>query len=190
MHTITTLGRGIAVAGLLSLVAACGGSSAEEPTLDATSTSRPATADVESSDAEAEAKPGADNTPACELLTIDEVATVVGPVAEGESTGVFSDATGATDCVWNRSDGTSSSLDVSYYANPNNWDPLRKTGTETPEAVADLGDKSYVTRSNFQDSVGFIRGDDVVILTTQFANGRTDALVAVAKLIDERIQAP
>lgn len=125
---------------------------------------------------------------ACGLLSADEAAEVIaGPSAEGEQSGMLSTETGASDCTWNRADGSSTSLTVTVHGDASIWDVERFTGTKDPERVSGLGDESYIALSSFQDTIGFRQGDVVVFLTTQFANGMAPELTEVAHLVADRL---
>ncbi|HKA84038.1 MAG TPA: DUF3558 family protein [Acidimicrobiales bacterium] len=186
----------MALVASLALAACSGGGGGDDDAADTGGT----TTSAASGTTEAAAGGGAANeSPACRLLTADEVGELFGQpasvVPSGQDVPV---AGGSESCLWEAStDGGSPTiyqLQLSVFIGSDAFDP--EAWGEDPEPVDGLGDEAFLVRSGvLGTTAGYRTGDRAVFLSYAIPFGedapdsadQADDVVELLRTVDERL---
>jgi hypothetical protein len=146
---------------------------------------------------------GDDQSPACRLLTADEVGELFGqPAAVVPGEGEVAVATGSDTCLWEATsdDGPTATihqLRLSVFTGDDSFDPA--AWGDDPEAVDGLGDEAFLVRQGLLGTTaGYRQGDRSVFLSYAIPLGdappdtaaQADQVVDLLRTVDDRLAAP
>jgi len=143
---------------------------------------------------------GSGESPACRLLTADEVGELFGePASVVPADQEVPVAGGSESCLWEATvDGQSPTiyqLQLSVFTGSDAFDP--RAWGDDPEAVEGLGDEAFLVRSGvLGTTAGYRAGDRSVFLSYAIPLGedapdsaaQADEVVDLLRIVDERLQ--
>jgi hypothetical protein len=176
----------------LALAACSGGGGGDDTGNDASS-------DTSATGATSEAGGAGGESPACRLLTADEVGDLFGePASVVPADQDVPVAGGSESCLWEASaDGESPTiyqLQLSVFTGRDAFDP--RAWGDDPEVVKGLGDEAFLVRSGvLGTTAGYRAGDRSVFLSYAIPLGedppdsaaQADEVVDLLRIVDERL---
>ena len=159
-----------------------------------------ASSDTSAAGATSEAGGSGGESPACRLLTADEVGELFGePASVVPADQEVPVAGGSESCLWEATaDGQSPTiyqLQLSVFTGSDAFDP--RAWGDDPEAVEGLGDEAFLVRSGvLGTTAGYRAGDRSVFLSYAIPLGedapdsaaQADEVVDLLRIVDERLQ--
>jgi hypothetical protein len=183
----------------LALAACSGGGSGDDGGGGDDGGSDQASSDTSATGATSEAGDTAGESPACRLLTADEVGDLFGePASVVPADQDVPVAGGSESCLWEATaDGRSPTiyqLQLSVFTGSDGFDP--RAWGDDPEAVEGLGDEAFLVRSGvLGTTAGYRAGDRSVFLSYAIPLGedapdsaaQADDIVDLLRIVDERL---
>jgi hypothetical protein len=158
-----------------------------------------ASSDTTATDATSEAGGTGGESPACRLLTADEVGDLFGePASVVPAEQEVPVAGGSESCLWEASDDgqtpTIYQLQLSVFTGSDAFDP--QAWGDNPEALEGLGEEAFLVRSGaLGTTAGYRAGDRSVFLSYAIPLGedspdsaeQADEVVDLLRVVDERL---